>query len=88
MLTLQRSPRILCADVLDQVNFQKDPTLADLRPRDFAGPCFLLQRDRVNQEIGGSFLQGERSHGVISKNRPSLPVYRPRSRRNPRSRSQ
>ena len=34
MLTLQRSPRILCADVLDQVNFQKDPTLADLRPRE------------------------------------------------------
>ena len=51
MLTLQRSPRILCADVLDQVNFQKDPTLADLRSRYLAGSRFLLQRDRVNQEI-------------------------------------
>ena len=73
MLTLQRSPRILCADMLDQVNFQKDPTPADLRSRYLAGSRFLLQRDRVNQEISGSFLQGERSHSLTSKNRPSLP---------------
>ena len=82
MLTLQRSPRILCADVLDQVNFQKDPTLANLCPRYLSGTGFLLQRDRMNQEIGGGFLQGERLHGITSKNTPSLRACRRQSRQN------
>jgi len=87
MLTLQRSPGIVCADMLDQVNFEEDPTLADFGPRYLATSRFLLQRDRMNQEIGSGFLQGECAHGLISKNRPSLRACRQRSTRTPPCRS-
>ena len=76
MLTLQRSPWILCTDMLDQVNFQKAPTLADLCPRDFSGACLFLQRDRMNLEKIGGLRQGERVHSLTSKNKPSLPACR------------
>jgi len=75
MLTLQRSPRIVCADVLDQVNFEKDPTLSYLRSRYFAASCFFLQRDRVNLQIVCGLLQGECAHGYVPATvMPSSPV--------------
>lgn len=70
MITLQRPPRILCPDMLVEVNLQKDPTLADLGTGDFSRPCLVLERNRVNLQIGGSFLQGEGGHGYSSS--PSL----------------
>jgi len=67
MLTLQRSPPVVCSDVFEQVNLDKDPTLADLRARDFSGAGFLLQRDGVDIEQTGRRLQGERIQiGVCS----------------------
>lgn len=65
MLTLQRSPWILCADMLDQVNFEKYPTLPDFGPRNLSRASFLLQCDRMDQQIGGSLLQGEGAHGYV-----------------------
>ena len=65
MLTLQRSPRILCADVFDQVNFEKDPSLADLRPRNFTRSRLLLKSDGVNLQIVSGLLQGECAHGYV-----------------------
>ena len=80
MFTLQHSPWILCADMLDQVNVEKDPALADLGTGDFTRTGFILQRDRMNlQELGG-LEQGERVHGPISKSRPSRLPCRQRSR--------
>jgi hypothetical protein len=48
--------------VLDQVNVHKDPALADLRTRNFAGASLLLQRHRVNVQECGSGLQIECVH--------------------------
>ena len=50
MLTLQRSPRILCAEILKQVNFDEDPSLTDLGTGDFPGSGLLSQRDRVDRQ--------------------------------------
>lgn len=48
--------------MLDQVNFQEDPALANLGTGYLTSPRFLLQRDRMNLQEGGSLLQGERLH--------------------------
>jgi len=66
--------------VLDEVNFQKDPALADLGPRHDARVGLLQQRDRVDLQEVGSLLQGEGTHGVISRNRPSRPGLAVRAR--------
>ena len=73
MLTLQRSPRILCADVLDQVNFQKDPTLADLRPRMDLEP---------GEEAGGVVDEaGDEEHVRFEEPvRHAVPEHRPQAR--------
>lgn len=75
MLTLQRSPLIVCADMLDQVNFEEDPTLTDLGSRYLTGSSFLLQRHRMNLQIIGGLLQGEGAHGyVLATVKPCSPV--------------
>lgn len=76
MLTLQRSPWVLCADVVQQINLDEYPALADLGAGYLSGPGFFLQGHRVNLEQGGGFLQGKRAHGVSSMSRPSLPGVR------------
>jgi hypothetical protein len=52
----------LCADVLDQVNVDEHPALADLRTWNFASARFLLQRYRMNVQERGGGLQIERVH--------------------------
>jgi hypothetical protein len=44
--------------MLDQINLHEHPTLADLGPWYFASADFVLQRNGVNLEETGSFLQG------------------------------
>jgi len=63
MFTLQHSPPVLCADIFEEVNFHEYPGPSDLRPRDLAGACLVLQRDRMNLQERRSFSQGERRHG-------------------------
>ena len=63
MFTLQHSPPVLCADVVEEVNFHEHPGSPDLRPRDLAGARLVLQRDRMNLEQGSGLLQVERAHG-------------------------
>lgn len=63
MFTLQCPPWVLRPDMFVEVNLQKDPTLADLGTRYLPGPHLVLERDRVNLEIRGGFLQGECQHG-------------------------
>ncbi len=66
--------------MLHQVNIDKDPTFPDLGAGDFSEACFLGQGDGMNLEESGSFLQGERSHCFISKNKPNLPDDLPPAR--------
>lgn len=65
MLTLQRSPLIVCADMLDQVNFEEDPALTDLGSRYLTGSSLLLQRHRMNLQKISSLLQGKGTHGYV-----------------------
>ena len=62
MLTLQRSPWIVCAQIFDQVKFEKNPTLSNLGAGDFSGACLFLQRNWMNLEEIGGLLQGECLH--------------------------
>jgi hypothetical protein len=48
MFTLHHPHRVLCAQVLHKVNFQKNPTAADLCARDFAATELPQQRFRVD----------------------------------------
>jgi hypothetical protein len=48
--------------VLDEVNVDEHPALADLGAGDFAGARFLLQRDRMDVQERGGGLQIERVH--------------------------
>jgi hypothetical protein len=48
--------------MLDQVNFHEHPALADLGTRNLTGAGLVLQRDRMNLEEAGSFLQGKCFH--------------------------
>jgi hypothetical protein len=48
--------------VLDQVNVDEHPAFADLRARNLAGACLLLERYRMNVQKCGSGLQIERVH--------------------------
>ena len=63
MFTLQHSPPVLCADVVEEVNFHEHPGPPDLRPWNLAGPSLVLERDRMNLEQGSGLLQVERAHG-------------------------
>jgi len=57
-VTLQRSRRVLCTHMLDQVIMYEYPALADACSRDFSGTCFQLKRGRMNLQQVRSFLQG------------------------------
>ena len=48
--------------MIDKVNVDKDPALADLRTRDLARASLVLKRDRVDVEEGGGCLQIEGVH--------------------------
>lgn len=64
--------------MLDQVNVDEHPALADLRARNLAGAGLLLQRDRMNvQERGGS-LQIERVHARTLLACGAMKPYRPK----------
>lgn len=50
--------------MFDQVNFNEDPALPDLRAWYCSSPRLFLQRNGMNFQEGGSLLQGERTHAV------------------------
>jgi hypothetical protein len=62
--------------VLEQVNFDEDPALADLGPRNLAAPRLVLKRHGVDLEQPGGLLQGERVHRITSTSTPSRPCDR------------
>jgi hypothetical protein len=64
--------------VLDQVNVDEHPALADLRTGNLAGAGFLLQRHRVNVQKRGSGLQIERVHARILLACVAINPYRPK----------
>jgi hypothetical protein len=76
--TLQHTPRILCADVLDEVNVDEHPALADLGAGNLAGAGLLLQRHRMKVQKRGSGLQIERVHARILWACVAINPYRPK----------
>lgn len=65
--------------MLNQVKFNEYPALADLGTGDFSSACLILQSNRVNLEQFGGLLEGEGTHGLISKNKPSPTTCRQHS---------
>ncbi|MFP6557363.1 hypothetical protein WJ542_03330 [Paraburkholderia sp. B3] len=60
--------------MFDQVNFEKNPALADLGTRNRPGFRLFQQRDWMNlQELGG-LLQGERLHASTPDFRAVMPM--------------
>ena len=68
--------------MFDQVNFDKDPALANLGTGYFTRTRLFLQRDGMNFEQFGGLLKGERIHGAISRSKPSRTNRRLTSKRN------
>jgi hypothetical protein len=64
--------------VLDQVNVEEHPALADLGARNLAGASFLLQRHRVNVQERGGGLEIERVHARILLACVAINPYRPK----------
>jgi hypothetical protein len=62
--------------VLDQVNVDEHPALADLRARNLSGASFLLQRHRVDVKKCGGGLQIERVHARILLACAAIKPYR------------
>jgi hypothetical protein len=68
----------LCADVLDEVNVDEHPALADLGAWNLTGASLLLQRHRVNVQERCSGLQIERVHARILWACVAINPYRPK----------
>jgi len=66
VVTLQRSPYVLCSHVADQVTFDKNPASPNAGARNFSGSRLGLQCRRMNLEQRSGLLQSERRHGVDS----------------------
>jgi len=76
--TLQHTPRILCADVLDEVNVDEHPAFADLRAGNLSSARLFLQRHRMDVQERGGGLQIERVHARYSLTCVAMKPYRPR----------
>ena len=64
--------------MLDQVNVDKYPALADLGAGNLSGAGFLLQRYRMDVQERGGGLQIERVHAQILLARVAIKPYRPK----------
>jgi len=64
--------------VLDQVNVDKYPALADLGAGNLSSAGFLLQRYRMDVQERGGGLQIERVHAQIPLARVAIKPYRPK----------
>ena len=64
--------------MLDQVNVDKYPALADLGAGNLSGAGFLLQRYRMDVQERGGGLQIERVHAQIPLARVAIKPYRPK----------
>jgi hypothetical protein len=68
----------LCADVLDEVNVDEHPALADLGAGNLAGAGLLLQRHRMNVQERCGGLQIERVHARALLACVAINPYRPK----------
>jgi hypothetical protein len=64
--------------VLDQVNVDEHPALADLRARNLASASLFLQRYRMNVQERGGGSQIERVHARILLVCVAINPYRPK----------